>query len=528
MPSGKKKWLLLAAGIAAVTIAAIFLTGLRMARQFEPYLKQQAIEYLQKRFDSEVELASLTVTFPRLSPAKLFFSRGRGVLAAVEGNGVLLRHKGRRDLPPLLAMKSFHFEVDLGGVFEPVKHVARVRLEGLEIHVPPTGDRPISANQNAGSKPPEVVIASVEVHNAKLVILPKQQDRKPLEFQLHEIHLKTVERGRPMEYSARLTIPAPPGHVVSKGTFGPWNAGTPGDTALAGEYVFSDADLGVFPAIAGTLQSTGKFEGLLSGFHATGEARVPDFRLLRSGNRVPLATTFEADVDGTNGNTILKPVHAVLGSTRFVTTGAVIKHDGDRQRTIGLHVTIPDGSMADILRLAMPGSPMMAGRLMLNADISIPPLPGRVIEKIAMQGNFDIREGKFLKSEIQDKLDMLSRRGQGQPKNEAIDEVVSGMRGTFKLDSQALSFSTLQFVIPGAAVELAGAYRSDRDLLDFHGSLRLVAKVSQTMPGWKRIVLKPIDPFFARNGAGTFVRIAVTGSSKDPKFGRDKGSKDRR
>ncbi len=528
LSSRKRKWLLAAAIAGVAGFISLFVIGRRMARQFEPYIKQQAVEYLKKRFDSEVELASLTVNVPNLSPTKLVFSRGRGVMALVEGTGVVMRHKGRRDIPPMFAMKSFRFEVDLGRVFEPTKHVALVRLDGMEIHIPPKGERPQFKDPIGGAQPlPEVIVADVEIHDARRVILPRSKNRKPLEFPLHEIHLKSAGLGRPMDYTARLNIPKPPGKVESKGTFGPWDADTPGDTPAAGDYVFTEADLGVFPAIGGTLQSSGKFEGLLSELRAKGEAKVPDFRLRRSGNRVPLQTTFEVEVDGTNGNTTLKPVRVVLGSTRFTTSGAVIKHDGDPRRTIRLRVDMADGNLADLLRLAVPGRPMMEGRLMLNANIVIPPLSGKVAEKLLLDGRFDIRDGKFRQSKIQDKLDVFSRRGQGQPKNEAIGDVASGMRGDFKLDDQVLTFSALQFVIPGAAVDLAGTYNMDADNLHFRGSVRLVAKVSQTMSGWKRIVLKPVDPFFSKNGAGTFVRIQVTGSSKDPQFGRDKQPKAR-
>jgi hypothetical protein len=50
----------------------------------------------------------------------------------------------------------------------------------------------------------------------------------------------------------------------------------------------------------------------------------------------------------------------------------------------------------------------------------------------------------------------------------------------------------------------------------------LQAKISQTMTGWKHWLLKPVDPFFSKNGAGTFLKIKVTGSSKQPKFGLDR------
>jgi hypothetical protein len=56
--------------------------------------------------------------------------------------------------------------------------------------------------------------------------------------------------------------------------------------------------------------------------------------------------------------------------------------------------------------------------------------------------------------------------------------------------------------------------------------VRLEAKVSQTQTGWKRWALKPVDPFFAKNGAGTFLRIKVEGNSAEPKFGLDRGHKE--
>jgi hypothetical protein len=61
---------------------------------------------------------------------------------------------------------------------------------------------------------------------------------------------------------------------------------------------------------------------------------------------------------------------------------------------------------------------------------------------------------------------------------------------------------------------------------DFHGNARLTAKVSQLTTGWKSILLKPVDPFFSKNGAGTEVPIKITGTRNSPKFGLDFGHKD--
>jgi hypothetical protein len=90
-----------------------------------------------------------------------------------------------------------------------------------------------------------------------------------------------------------------------------------------------------------------------------------------------------------------------------------------------------------------------------------------------------------------------------------------------------ISFRSLSFAVPGAGVDLTGNYDLDKDDLDFHGTLKLQAKVSETFTGWKRWALKPVDPFFAKQGSGTLIHIEVTGSSKDPQFGRDHGKKEK-
>ncbi|MGH9553106.1 MAG: AsmA-like C-terminal region-containing protein, partial [Terriglobales bacterium] len=254
-----------------------------------------------------------------------------------------------------------------------------------------------------------------------------------------------------------------------------------------------------------------------------GEATVPDFRLKMAGNPVPLSTTFEVLVDGTNGNTILQPVHAKLGNTRFTTKGAVVKHEEKRNRLIDLKVAMPDGDLRDLLRLAAKGSPFMEGRISLNTTIDIPPLTGTVKEKLRLNGKFSVHDARLLRSNIQDQIDKLSRKGQGQPDNGEIDEVISRMSGSFQLENQRMTFRSLMFGVPGAHIQLAGDYDMGADTLDFHGTMRLLAKVSQTMTGWKRWALKPVDPFFEKNGAGTFLHIKVEGSPHKPDFGLDHG-----
>ena len=524
----RKKWL------AAIVIAFVVLGGALavaasvMAKRIEPTVREQAIQYLRKRFDSDVELGRLHVRVPPALPFRLIFGLGRGTLAKVEGTDLSLRHHGRRDIPPLLSLKHFSFEFDLGAIFDTPKTVDRVTLDDLEIQIPPKGERPGFGSQETGQETQAakdasagVVINQVLLRNVRLIILPRDSSKVPLRFDIHDLRLDSAGKDVAMKYTAVLTNPKPPGEIHSTGVFGPWAAGEPGDTPLEGHYRFDNADLGIFRGIAGTLRSTGNFEGTLSSINARGEATVPDFRLKSAGNPVPLSTRFEVRVDGTNGNTELKPIVATLGSTHFTTTGFVVRQDGDTRKTISLKATMPAGNLRDVLTLAIKGSPLMEGTIRLNTTIGIPPLTGTVKEKLILDGNFEVTNGKFLQSRIQEKIDALSHRAQGKTSEEDVDEAVYRMSGDFKMAGESITFRTLAFEIPGAAVNIGGSFDAASDELDFHGALMLDAKLSETQSGWKRWLLKPLDPVFSKRGAGTFLHIKIVGSSKDPQFGLD-------
>ncbi len=103
--------------------------------------------------------------------------------------------------------------------------------------------------------------------------------------------------------------------------------------------------------------------------------------------------------------------------------------------------------------------------------------------------------------------------------------MLSYIGGGFNLRDGEIRFSALTFQVPGAAVHLKGSYGLDSEQIDLHGVARLQAKLSQTMTGWKRIALKPVDPFFSKAGAGTLLPIKVTGTREKPEFGLDRGAK---
>jgi len=68
-------------------------------------------------------------------------------------------------------------------------------------------------------------------------------------------------------------------------------------------------------------------------------------------------------------------------------------------------------------------------------------------------------------------------------------------------------------------VQLAGKYGMRSEEIEFTGRLRMQARVSQTFTGVKRWLLKPVDPFFAKDGAGAVIPIKIGGTRTQPQFG---------
>jgi hypothetical protein len=368
----------------------------------------------------------------------------------------------------------------------------------------------------------------VDADGTLLVIHPKDPAKEPLRFEMRKLRLESAGPGIPMRYSTVLTNPKPPGLIECQGSFGPFLADSPGDSALTGRYTFTNADLGVFKSVAGKLASTGDFSGVLSRIVVDGQANVPDFRLRHSGNRVPLKTKFHAIVDGTNGNTLLQPVEATLGRSRLVCRGGVVRNRGQNGKTVALDVIASDGNLEDFLRLAVKGAQApMNGGIDLKIKLAVPPGKADYEERLLISGDFRLKAARFSSPEVQAKIDDLSRRAQGQPRSTEIEDVASDFSGRLHMQNGIVRINDLAFAVAGADVGLNGFYDLNGDRIDFRGVARTRARVSQMVKSrWKSLVLKPVDPFFAKDGAGGVFRIAITGTRSAPKFGLDRGKKD--
>lgn len=495
------KWLI-GAGLLIATVALVlFYISFRLG----PGLRVRVIEIVRQKYQSDVELKSLELSlFPR-------------VLAT--GEGLVLRHHGRTDIPPLVSIGKFSFEASISELVSGPKRVHKLRLEGLRIHVPPKGERP--KTKGSGGKVPEFVIDEVIADGAILQILPKKEGKDPLEFELHRLALHSAGTNQPMTYKTSMRNAKPPGLIEATGKFGPWQSDEPSQTAVSGDYTFENADLSVFKGISGILSSVGKFDGVLGRIEAEGVTDTPDFTLTVSGNPVRLKTEYKAVIDGSDGDTYLQPVNAQLLNSSIAARGSVTGKKGVKGKTISLDVDISPARIQDLLRLVMKSdTAFMTGLLSSRAKLFIPPGDVDVVEKLSLSGQFHVKNGKFKNVSVQQKVETLSRRARGDTGDDAAGEdIVHDLKGKFKLSGGVMEFSSLSFGVPGAFIQLAGTYGLRSEELDFHGTARMEAKLSQMTTGFKSLLLKVADPFFKKEGAGAVLPIKITGTREQPSFG---------
>ena len=427
---------------------------------------------------------------------------------------------------PLIAVAQFQFGLGVQNLFHRPIHVDTVYVSGLRLNLPPREQRG-EIDSLGGRGKIEIVVNKFVCRDAQLIVNTLKPGKLPLEFDISNLTMTSVGPGRPLHFEASLVNPKPVGDVLSSGSFGPWQADNPRDTPVSGSYSFNHADLGTIKGIGGTLSSTGSYSGVLEKIAVDGSTDTPNFSVAVSGRPVPLHTDFHAMVDGTTGDTYLEPVKARILDSWMTANGSVIRERTPPGHRVQLDVVIEKGRIEDLLKLGVrTNPPVVTGTVRLKTKLDLPPGEPDVADRLKLVGNFHVEGALFTNDMVQGKIDALSMRSQGKPKlaqDNIPDNVHSDLQGEFGLNSGLLTFSELRFEVPGTRVNLTGTYSLDGNQFDFHGKARMDAKLSQMLTGWKSILLKPVDPFFSKHGAGTEVPIKVTGTKSEPHVGVDFG-----
>ena len=508
-------------GSLLIAVAVLGVIGEVMVHRAAPILKGRVVETLSTRFNSRVELDGFDVSL-----VKGFEVSGDGLRIFPVDEVVAAGATA-----PLISLGHFSFHADWMGLFAKPMHVGTVHVRGMAIQIPPREMRAQAPKGPRREGKIKIVVDEIVFDDSKLVIGTLKPDKEPQDFELSHIVMRDIGPDAPWHYDATLVNSTPKGDIHAKGTFGPWNNASPGDSTVTGHYTFDNADMNTIKGLGGMLSSVGDFTGQLDNIVVDGTTDVPNFSLDTANHPMPLHTKFHAIVDGTNGDTYLQPVDAKLGESDFSCTGSVINVKG-KGHIIDLDVNVPNGRIQDFLQLAVKTTPVvMTGRLAMKTKLHIRPGEESVTKKIGLKGGFTLRQIHFTNPEVQDKVDMLSLRAQGDPKEAkpGAEDVHSQMVGQFVMEGGKLSFSKLDYTLPGASVALTGEYTLDGERFEFEGKVRTDAKVSQMVASkWKSILLKPVDPFFKKNGAGAEIPVKVSGTKSAPKFGLDLGHKDKK
>jgi AsmA-like C-terminal region len=508
--------------VAGTLLAICGVVVLSLVTRGTPYLRDRVVAALNGRFQSQVAVERLQVgIFPR---------------PEVSGSGLVLRHNGRTDVPPLITLESFTGSAGLLGLFATPLSLRSIELEGLTIHVPPgglgsgersgPGQRPngaaVDAHTSRGRRLPSLSIGRIRAREARLELVPRNPAKSPRVFAIHDLLIDGFRPDAPADFHARLTNPVPRGEIDTSGQFGPWAASDPASTKVRGHYTFEKANLDTIKGIGGILSSTGEYEGALERIVVKGQTDTPAFQLDTGGRAVPLKTRFHAVVDGTNGDTLLEDVQARLADTPIQARGAVVRAKEVKGRHVSLDITIDEGRIEDVLRLAADADkPPLTGRVSVQSKVLVPAGDEKVIDRLELDGRFALAHARFTSYNVQKRITELSRRARGQTGDASGESVVSNMSGRFVLRDGVLRFTHLTFAVPGAVVRLDGTYALRSQRMDFTGDLLLDATLAETTTGVKALLAKIFQPMFRGPKGGTKLPIKVAGTREKPEFGLD-------
>jgi hypothetical protein len=515
-PQPHRRWLkivLLAVACGFVALAAV---AAIVAHNAAPLLKGRILETLRASFHGRVELGKVDIAAWRgfeVTGENLRIYPPETVAAGPA-------------VQPLVALRHFEFHAPFTGLFVKPTHVASVRISGLEIDVPPHDLRPSippASTPNPRDKI-KILVDEIVCEDSRLIVANSHPDKGPKVWELRHIELHNLGPQDPWRYEATLVNAIPRGDIQATGNFGPWQIDSPGDTPVTGHYTFQNADLNTIAGLGGILSSTGVFRGPLDRMIVDGTTETPDFSLDSANHPVPLHTKFHAVVDGITGDTYLQPVQASLRNSSCTASGAVIDIKG-RGHEIQLDINVPGGHLQDFLDLAVRTRPAVLTALIgAKAHLHIRPGKEKVVQKLAIQGRFTLGQIHFTNPQVQDKVDMLSYRVQGEPDKAkpGVTDVNSSMTGVFSLQQGTIAFSRLAYIIPGAHINLAGVYTLNGEIFDFRGHVLTDVPLSRMVQSrWASIALRAISPFFHGRNGGADIPVRISGTRSAPRFGLD-------
>lgn len=465
-----------------------------------PFTREAMIKRLERASSARVEIGSFRSTYfpPGCMASDVIFHAAQPP------------SKPYSDSTPLISIKSFAIQSTYRGLFSRPKRIQRIFADGVRIHVPRGG---ANLQSKSGSEDATLMIQAFQLQNATVEVDGEGQEKRPLTFLIREALLRDLASGRSVPFTVSLRNPLPPADIKLQGWIGPRRDARDSmrNTPISGSAVMERGDLSTFKSLAGILSAQVNFSGTLARLAVSGATQSPDFEVKKSGHQIPLNTQFRGTVDLNSGDVFLPSLRAWLGKTYL---DAVAEITGF-PKSVKLDVKQGVGQVQDLILLfsKAPHS-AIAGPIRFQTSIVLPPEKRPFKQRVQLTGNFNIDPATFTSPTTRAHVDQLSERARGEKdKNGAQDEeVLSHLSGHVSLENGVSHFSDVSFLVPGATAMGHGTYNLMNKRVDFHGKMRMRAKVSQATTGVKSFLLKFLDPFFKKKHAGAEVAVSMQGT----------------
>ena len=438
--------------------------------------------------------------------------------------GITITRPSAPHQPPFGTVQTLYVQGEWNDLLLLRRRVHMVEMTGVHIIIPAAGSRASREEFPAGSASafsgPSTAIELLRLHNS---ILEVQYDSgKSLRFAIRSLELKNLEQGHAIDYALDMENPQPAGHISATGTFGPLNTQDVGATQVSGRFTFNQVKLSDIGELHGTLASTGRFSGPLRAIEASAVADTPAFAV-DDGQPTQIHGSVQCTVNGTNGDVILNAVEVKSGHTTIRAHGQVT----GSPKITNIELEVDQGRAEEILRPFMHQNVPVTGAASLHSLAWIGPIGKPFLERLRVEGQFDLPAAQATNPHIERSLSAFSAREQNPGAKPLVDpqskhspdqsadpaDVLSALAGPVTIRNGVIATPGLMFQIPGAHVRLHGTFNLNDQSVHLTGTLKMNSGISHAATGWKSVLIKSFSPLFKRrNHPGSKIPITITGT----------------
>jgi AsmA-like C-terminal region len=438
-------------------------------------------------------------------------------------DSITLRRNSAPNLPPVGTVTHLRVEGRWIDLLLLRDRVHLVSADGLHVIIPPVGSAANKEDFPPGSSSdftgPPTVVEQLDLRNATLDLQRVGGGRYT--FPIRRLLIGNLHQGETISYSLDMQNAQPSGRIQAHGSFGPLLANKLGATPVTGDFTLTGVNLSEIRSLHGTFSAVGRFQGRLGEIEGSAQSSTPDFSVAK-GRRTLVEGTLGYAVNGLNGDITLHSVDLHTGSTVVRAEGNIAGSPKDTS----VDLFVEKGRVEDLLRPFMATESPVSGPVLLHghANLAAAGSGASFFERLTMNGEFTVPGERFTDTATEGNLTAFSQRAEGVKTGEdprAQPAVLPNVAATVSVRNGMAHMSPLMVNMPGASIRLKGAFNLKNQDVHLTGDLRMQSDASHVTTGFKAILLKPLAPFFKKNGAGAVVPIAITGTPQHYKVGQN-------